>query len=117
MGAKDSKMCYSRYEKTLLYEANNRKVDNIEVKEIEIETSDKREEGSEDMKEESEGLNMERIDEKESEIEIVESLEKENGLNKEDLIRKVPVNEDDNEEETVPEVPKLEMLMEDDSER
>ena len=69
------------------------------------------------MKEESEGLNMETIDEKENEIKIVELLEKDNGLNKEDLTRKVPVNEDNNEEETVPEVPKLEMLIEDDSER
>ena len=39
------KTCYSRYKETILDKANNRKVDNIEVKEIEIETSDKREEG------------------------------------------------------------------------
>ena len=57
-------MCYSRYEETLLDEANNRKVDDIEVKEIEIQASNKWEEGSEDMKEESGGLNMERIDDK-----------------------------------------------------
>ena len=47
-------MCYSRYEETILDKANNRKVNNIEVKEIERETSDSREEGSEDMNEESE---------------------------------------------------------------
>ena len=49
MGAEDSKtqdkMCYSRYKETLLDKANNRKVDNIEVKEIEIETSNEQEEG------------------------------------------------------------------------
>ena len=70
---------------TLLDEANNRKVDNIEVKEIKIQASNKWEEGSEDMKD--------------------------------DLTRKVPVSEDNNEEEIVLEVPKLEMLIEDDSER
>ena len=52
-----------------------------------IETSVKREEGSEDMKEESEGLQTEIIREKESEIEIVELIEKENELNNEDLKR------------------------------
>ena len=69
------------------------------------------------MKEESEGLKTERINGKESEIDIVKFFEKENELINEDLIRKVPVNESNNEEEIVPEVPKLEMLIEDDSER
>ena len=43
---------------------NNGTVANLEIKEIEVESSIKQEEGSEDMKEESEGLQMERIHEK-----------------------------------------------------
>ena len=108
MGAKDCKtqneVCYSKYEEILLDEANNGKVDNLEVKEIEVESSIKREEGSEDMQEESEGLQTERIHGKESDIEIVELIEKENELNNQDLKRKVPVNEVNNGVKTVPEV-------------
>ena len=59
------------------------------------------------MKEESEGLKTEGMNEKESDIKIVELFKKENELNNEDLTRKMPVNEDNNEEEIVPEVPKL----------
>ena len=43
MGAKDCKtqneVCYSKYEDTLLNEANNGRVDDLEVKEIEVESS------------------------------------------------------------------------------
>ena len=56
------------------------------------------------MKEESEGLQTERIHGKESDIEIVELIERENELNNEDLKRKVPVNEVNNGAKTVPEV-------------
>ena len=108
MGAEDCKtqneVCYSKYEEILLDKANNGRVDDLEVKEIEVESSIKREEGSEDMKEESEGLQTERIHGKESDIEIVELIKKENELNNEDLKRKVPVNEVNNGAERVPEV-------------
>ena len=100
-------MCYSKYEEIVLDEANNGRVDDLEVKEIEVESSIKREEGSEDMKEESEGLQTERICGKESEIKIVELIKKENELNNEDLKRKVPVNEVNNGVKTVPEVLKI----------
>ena len=50
-------------------------------------------------------------------LRLLNFQKKDNGLKKEDLTRKVPVNEDNNEEETVPKVPNLEMLIEDDSER
>ena len=56
------------------------------------------------MKEESEGLQTERIHGKESDIEIVELIKKENELNNEDLKRKVPVDEVNDSVETVPEV-------------
>ena len=109
------KMCFSRYEETILDKNNNGKVDNIDVKEIEIETSDKQEIGSENMK--SEGLKMDRIDEKESKIENVESLEKDNWLNNEDLIREEPIKEANKEGEIIQEVPKLENLIENDLEK
>ena len=63
MGAEDSetqdKMCYSRYEENLLDKVDNRKVDDIDVKEIEIEIGNEHKEGLEDMKEKSGGLKME----------------------------------------------------------
>ena len=69
------------------------------------------------MKEEYEGLKMEGMNEKESDINIVELFEKKNQLNNEDLTRRVLVNEGHNEEEIIPEMPKHEILIEDDSER
>ena len=60
------------------------------------------------MKEESEGLKMEGMNEKESDIE--------NRLNDEDLTRKEPVNEGNNEGEIIPEESKLEILIENDLE-
>ena len=59
------------------------------------------------MKGESEGLKTEGMNEKESDIDIVELFEKENGLNNEDLTRKEPVNEGNNEGEIIQEVSKI----------
>ena len=75
MGAEDSetqdKMCYSRNGENLLDEVNNRKVEDIEVKEIEIETGNEQEEGLEDKKVEYEGIDMEGMSEKISDIKIL----------------------------------------------
>ena len=54
---------------------------------------------------------------KESDIDIVELFEKENELNNEDLIREEPIKEGNNEGEIIPEVPKLEILIENDLDR
>ena len=101
-------MCYSRYQENLLDEDNNRKVDDIEVKEIEIEIGNEQEEGLENKKVEYEGIEMEEMNEKEHDIDTVELFEKENESNNEDLIREEPINENNNEGEIIPEESKLE---------
>ena len=67
MGAEDSetqdRRCYSRDRENLLDEVNNRKVEDIEVKEIEIEIGNEQEEGLENKKVEYEGIEMEEMNE------------------------------------------------------
>ena len=58
------KMSYSRNRENLLDKVNNRKVEDIEVKEIEIEIGYEQEEGLENKKVEYEGLEMEGINKK-----------------------------------------------------
>ena len=57
-------MSYSWNRKNLLDEVNNRKIEDIEVKEIEIGTNNEKEEGLEDKKVEYEGIDTEGINEK-----------------------------------------------------
>ena len=56
-------MCYHGNGESLLDEVDNRKVDDIEVKEIEIEICNEQEEGLEYMKGRDEGLETELIEE------------------------------------------------------
>ena len=84
-------MCYSRYGENILDKFDNRKVDDIEVRLIGIEIRNEQEEDMigrrlEDMKGRDEGLETERVEERESENEITEIVEKENKLNNEEEI-------------------------------
>ena len=109
MGAEDSetqdRRCYSRDGENLLDEGNNRKLEDIEVKEIEIETGNEQEKGLEDKKEEYEGMDTEEMNEKEYDINFVELFEKENRLNNEELVREEPIKEGNNEGKIIQEVP------------
>ena len=57
------------------------------------------------------------MNEKEHDIDTVELFEKENESNNENSIGEEPINEGNDEEEIIPEVPKLEILIENDLER
>ena len=105
------KMSYSRNRENLLEEVNNRKIEDIEVKEIEIETGNEQEEGLENKKVKYEGIETEGMNEKEHDIDTVELFEKENELNNEDLIRKGPIIEGNNEGEIILEGPKQHILI------
>ena len=65
------KICYSRGGENLLDKVNNRKIGDIEIKEIEIETDNEQEKGLEDKKIEYECIATEEMREKISDIEIV----------------------------------------------
>ena len=69
------------------------------------------------MKGRDEGLEMERIEEKESDNKITEIVEKEIEPNNEEFTKRVPVNKDNNEEEIVSEMPEHKRLIEDNLER
>ena len=110
-------MSYGKNRKKLLDKVNNRKIEDIEVKEIDIETGNVKEEGLVDKKGEYEGIDMEGMREKISDIEIVGIFEKENRLDNEEFKREEPIKEANKEGEKIPEVPKLENLIENDLEK
>ena len=62
------KICYSRDGENVLGEINNWIVEDIEIKDIEIETGNEQEKGLEDKKIEYKGIAMEKMREKISDI-------------------------------------------------
>ena len=69
-------MSYSRNRENLLDKVNDRKIEDIEVKEIEIETDNEKEEGLVDKKVEYDGIDTEGMNEKVSDIEDSETQDK-----------------------------------------